>query len=633
MAFDENDIFDTPQLRYDKFRKEFYRKYLNPNAWDYQFDTKEFVQAYHDLHEYLEKTESFRDLDKSLSHDIPSDNVDLVLKYLPLPLKRREELIEYVVAGKPSQEEKLDRIKEFIKRKKENGLRGLETKSFIEIMRYHDALKGVVHEDIENPFEDDVKKPDGVKKPIHYASDAGHYNERKRRENEILELRQKVYSKLNKGQNVFPILKTFKMKVEKFVRNYRAELSYDEEKFWKDKVIITEKAVVKKEKELKDAKYSRKDETLAPAVKEMFDAVKAQELMIANLPEPPKTDEIESKLDRLKKFNKKLIDDKSEASVLEDSIVKDKMVDYKVKDEKVKKNIDAEVNDVEKILNKKKEDIFDMDDLLGKNLFWSNNMNTEEYEAEVTEHDEEDGENENFDNEAEENMVEKCTESKIKREYENNKETGIDVSDEVYRAEVNEFNNWYNNKLKEGKHSKVDNKNTKKFYDKIAPEYSSTFEKNMHDDFMYMQVPSGTGKMDEVVKRADVTAILALLQAVLAILIVGGKTLHEQSLLNARQSKLSQLSLLSHPQPEASLSPSSSCSCQAKSRMCCEVTAALVVKMTDMVNKASTGVVWFRQICCAISHVKEKTVRAANLIGRVRIVIGLGRATLTIEDY
>ena len=67
--------------------------------------------------------------------------------------------------------------------------------------------------------------------------------------------------------------------------------------------------------------------------------------------------------------------------------------------------------------------------------------------------------------------------------------------------------------------------------------------------------------------------------------------------------------------------------------MCCEVTAALVVKMTDMVNKASTGVVWFRQICCAISHVKEKTVRAANLIGRVRIVIGLGRATLTIEDY
>ena len=196
MAFEENDIFDTPQLRYDKFRKEFYRKYLNPSAWDYQFDTKEIVQAYHDLLEFLEEAETFRDLTKSLSQEVPSDNVNLVLKYLPLPLKRREELIEYVVAGKPSQEEKLDRIKQFIKRKKENGLRGLETKSFIEIMRYHDALKGVVHEDIENPFKDDVKKPDGVKKPIHInANDAGHYNERKRRENEILELCQKVYSK------------------------------------------------------------------------------------------------------------------------------------------------------------------------------------------------------------------------------------------------------------------------------------------------------------------------------------------------------------------------------------------------------------------------------------------------------
>ena len=39
------DIFDTPQLKYDKFRKEFYRKYLNPNAWDYQFDTKEIVKS------------------------------------------------------------------------------------------------------------------------------------------------------------------------------------------------------------------------------------------------------------------------------------------------------------------------------------------------------------------------------------------------------------------------------------------------------------------------------------------------------------------------------------------------------------------------------------------------------------
>ena len=53
MAFEENDIFDTPQRKYDKLRKEFYRKYLNPKAWDHDFDTKEIVQAYHDVLEFL----------------------------------------------------------------------------------------------------------------------------------------------------------------------------------------------------------------------------------------------------------------------------------------------------------------------------------------------------------------------------------------------------------------------------------------------------------------------------------------------------------------------------------------------------------------------------------------------------
>ena len=95
------DIFDTPQLRYDKLRKEFDRKYLNPKAWNYAFNTKEFVQAYHDLLEFLEKTESFRDLTESLKTDIPVDNVHLVLDDIPFTLKQREELLKYVVAGKP----------------------------------------------------------------------------------------------------------------------------------------------------------------------------------------------------------------------------------------------------------------------------------------------------------------------------------------------------------------------------------------------------------------------------------------------------------------------------------------------------------------------------------------------------
>ena len=42
---------------------------------------------------------------------------------------------------------------------------------------------------------------------------------------------------------------------------------------------------------------------------------------------------------------------------------------------------------------------------------------------------------------------------------------------------------------------------------------------------MYMQVPSGAGKEDEVGKMTDVSAIVPLLQAIFAILLVSGKTL------------------------------------------------------------------------------------------------------------
>ena len=517
MVFDEINIFDTPQRRYDVLRKEFFRKYLNPKAWDHDFDTKEMVKAYHDLLEFLEKTESFRVLTRSLYAAIPTDNLHLVLGDLPLPQKRREELMEYVIAGNPSEEDQLSKIKEFFKIKVKSGLNGIDKRSRIDVMRCRIAHRGVVHENIEKSVEEDKKKSNEVKR-----------NKRRKEESEILEVRQKVYSKLNKGLNAFSILKMFKRKVENFLENYRADLSYHEEKYWREKVIITEKAVVRNENELKAANHSIEDESLAPSVKEIFDAVKAQELMIENLPEPPQYDDIEEKLAKLKKFTKRL-------NVAEKPIDEPKVTNVKADDINV---LTVDRNDVKRddlslVGNKKDEDFFDMDELLGKNLFWSNDMNTKEYEDEVTEHDEEDSENEIFDNKAEENVVEECTKSKIKRRCENEAETGLSVFDEIYRAEVMEFNNWYNNKLKEGKHSKVNNKNSKIFYDKIAPGYSSIFEKNVHDDIMYMQVPSGTGKENEVVKRADVTAILALLQAVLAILIVGGKTLHEQSLLNA----------------------------------------------------------------------------------------------------
>ena len=133
MAFDTpTDIFDTPRLRYDKLRKEFNRKYLDPKAWDYENDSREIVQAYHDLLQFLEKTESFRDLTMSLNTDIPVDNVHHVFDYLPLTQNQHDDLLEYVVVGKPpkpSHEDKLRRIKEFCRKEMERGLFVIEMKS------------------------------------------------------------------------------------------------------------------------------------------------------------------------------------------------------------------------------------------------------------------------------------------------------------------------------------------------------------------------------------------------------------------------------------------------------------------------------------------------------------------------
>ena len=148
----------------------------------------------------------------------------------------------------------------------------------------------------------------------------------------------------------------FKWKVEKFLENYRADLSYYEEMIWRVKVIITEKAVVRKRNELKAANLSRKDKKPAPVVKDMFDDAKAQELLIENLPEPPEVSEIEEKLESLKKFNKKLLNVKKKGAAGKDSMYEvSKVQSDKTKNVvKVNENADTKGNDVEKRVNEKK---------------------------------------------------------------------------------------------------------------------------------------------------------------------------------------------------------------------------------------------------------------------------------------
>ena len=605
MIFGQNDIFDTPRFRYNQLKEKFERKYLNPKAWDYQCDTKEIIKAYQDLLNYLEETEAFRSLSRSLLTDIPTDNVNLVLSDLPFPLKRREELIEFIVSGNQcdlGQEEELCKIKEFFEMKMRGSMVGFDRKRSIEQGHRRASL---LRKYKLNEYSDESKDVEDL------ANKDAKYKELSQKKFEILDNRQKIYAKLNKGENVTSLFKNFKRKVEEFSRNFRAELSYDEEKSWRDKIIITEKAVIKREKEMKAAKEcSRESEHLAPSVKEVFDAARAQELIIENLPKPPDIDEIEEKLDRLKEFNKKLLDDKNKnAAKKEGKLEVAKIKTDTIQNVKEVRN-DTEGNQIKTFDTAKKEDFFDVDEFLGKNLFWSNDSSNST--------DSEDEAEENYYDEAKEN--------------ENEQIVYVDESDE-YKAEVNEFNVWYYKKLEERMNSKATNKNTKNFYDKIAQNSEFIDVQDVNDDLMYKQVFDGELNKDEVDKSVAASKIVPLLQAIFAMLLVSGKTIHEQSLQINRLSKLSQPSLLSHLQPEAPLSLKSPCFYQTQPRVCCKVTNAFIVKVSSMVSTASSGVLWWKRVYSALECVKMKTVRAAKV--RLVNLLGLGEVILELanEDY
>ena len=302
MVFDTKNIFDTPRIKYYKLKEEFESKYLDPKAWDYEFDTKEIIQAYQDLLDYFEETEQLCDLSHSLSTDIPTDNINLVLGDLPFTPKRREELIEFIVSDNSSeltQEEELNKIKKFFEMKKKGSLVGFERRyrSEQEYRRVSLLEKGNLYEkNIKNEVENDVK-----------------FEELSRRSLELFEIRQSVYAKLRQGKNVDSMLRKFKRKVGMYLKKNRKDISYDEAVNWRTKVTITEKAVATyKRKFLSEKDHDR----IVPDVREIFDEAKAQEMTIENIPEPPQEDdEIEKKLEELREFNKRLLDDKNSKTV------------------------------------------------------------------------------------------------------------------------------------------------------------------------------------------------------------------------------------------------------------------------------------------------------------------------------
>ena len=131
------------------------------------------------------------------------------------------------------------------------------------------------------------------------------------------------------------------------------------------------------------------------------------------------------------------------------------------------------------------------------------------------------------------------------------------MNDKEYQAEVQEFNNWYYSKLDERKNSKVTDKTTKRFYDKFVP--TSVLD----DDVMYKQVLGNECTEDKMDKRIEASMVVPLLQAIFAMLLAIGKSLHELLQIISQSSKLSQPSLLSHPHPQPDVSPypRSLCSC------------------------------------------------------------------------
>ena len=151
----------------------------------------------------------------------------------------------------------------------------------------------------------------------------------KRREIEILNYRQKLYSVKNRGENVDEMLKTFRSKVVKFLRDYGRNLDTKYEKMWRDKIVITEKAVGRREsdwikvdekyvterilavEEIGNRNVTHEAVEIIPDVKMLLENAEAQEMLIENLPEPPKEDEIEEALLRLKRFNKKWLDNEN----------------------------------------------------------------------------------------------------------------------------------------------------------------------------------------------------------------------------------------------------------------------------------------------------------------------------------
>ena len=129
--------------------------------------------------------------------------------------------------------------------------------------------------------------------------------ERVDKEFDLHEIRQVIYAKLNHGMHVDSLFRTFEIKVEQYLRKYRRWISDFQEKTWKDKIIITEKAVVRSK--LKGFKTRVKvpasyEDEVNTVVEDMKDEAQVYEVGAENHTELPaeKADDEERNLIKMK---------------------------------------------------------------------------------------------------------------------------------------------------------------------------------------------------------------------------------------------------------------------------------------------------------------------------------------------
>ena len=213
----------------------------------------------------------------------------------------------------------------------------------------------------------------------------------------------------------------------------------------------------------------------------MVDAARKQELVIESLPDPPQ-DDLDKRLSKLKKFNKRLLDDKKvkiaecDAEILENGVPK-----------VVTKRVKVTENENEVVMKEMRgnndNNYHDKTEVLVDKISDGNNskkhINEETIEDALYKiHDED----EYWDIIEEKEIVDQSLDKTNERSRSDGEiENHVNVNDDEYEDEASKSNTWDYGNLEKETCFKVNGK----FNDKVHPETRSKTEKGLEEELMY----------------------------------------------------------------------------------------------------------------------------------------------------